>query len=735
MSASKVAEARLQRSEARRKAYSSAASSSSTPLEKPIALTPLASLSTYELPKVLQLHGQSPAVAEWFAWKLRTLGTSDIKIMAQRGGVGAVLSAMRAHPSLVAVQEDGCGALARFAACDSEVRAEMLRQHCVSEIEAAMRLHRGEPECQEAALSALAALSAGDLPSEGAIVSSSSCLHLVAEAMRTHPHRLDLQHSGCSLLYYLAAGSDEGRSAVVAARGIDAVASAMRFHSSCLPLLSDGCGALCSLASSMDMRTVSAVIAARAVDVIVEAMLTAPANHTHLQTWGCVAIASIAHGEGAEAYLRPGVEAPAGMALIEQERSFDALPPRLYGGSSPGSRRARGRGTGASSSDRVRAVVRAMRAQPDEATLVEQGCGAIWSIAASGEVGRRAAIGDKGETVLLLAMSQHPTLPSIQEQASGALCALCVTDSEMHARAVRSGALALASSALAQHESHGGVQRRACALLAILAAFDSEAASAAVAMGAPSLAVGAIAAHPADPGILRTASALLLAAWPFDEPSSAENGQDDAPTGGMHEGGGDPSAAGAAQGELSDELAELVDLAVETVVRSLTAVLGSRPRELWFVPWVNGTEVPGQSILGGASLSNAIEPAFALLSQLASRGDPAARARAMVSLGLLPLLADALLEASEGGLRLPHGQELGGIMAHAAQIEELEQRRQQQQGAEGGGDGGGRGMRMGGGGARSRGLDDEEEVDQLGDEGVDVDGAVPQPAVGVVEYL
>ena len=118
MSASKVAEARLQRSEARRKAYSSAASSSSTPLEKPIALTPLASLSTHELPKVLQVHGQSPAVAEWFAWKLKTLGTSDIKIMAQRGGVGAVLSAMRAHPSLVAVQEDGCGALARFAACD-----------------------------------------------------------------------------------------------------------------------------------------------------------------------------------------------------------------------------------------------------------------------------------------------------------------------------------------------------------------------------------------------------------------------------------------------------------------------------------------------------------------------------------------------------------------------------------------------------------------------------------------
>ena len=154
---------------------------------------------TYELPKVLQLHGQSPAVAEWFAWKLRTLGTSDIKIMAQRGGVVAVLSAMRAHPSLVAVQEDGCGALARFAACDSEVRAEMLRQHCVSEIEAAMRLHRGDPECQEAALCSCSPICRGSAL-EGAIVSSSSCLHRVAEAMRTHPHRLDLQHSGCSLL-------------------------------------------------------------------------------------------------------------------------------------------------------------------------------------------------------------------------------------------------------------------------------------------------------------------------------------------------------------------------------------------------------------------------------------------------------------------------------------------------------------------------------------------------------
>ena len=615
MSASKVAEMRLKRAEARLKAYNTAGATA-VPKNQEVRLMP--SVAAHELPSVLQQCGASSSLVEWAAWRTKSLTDEETQSLAQAGGITAVLGAMRAHLGETAVQEDCCGALARFASCDPVTREAVLEHGAIAALSAAMRSHPQTPELQEAAVAALAAIAVRDVPAE-AVVIGSSCLAAVASAMRMHPHRLDLQRSGCSLLYYVAAGSDAGRTALVESHCIEAVAAAMRAHPKSEGLLADGCGALCSLASSNDAGVVSHVVRTRAIDHVIEAMLTCPPSLAAVQKWGCVAICSVtnAHWIGGEA----------AESLLSYSPSC--------------------------SSERVRAVVRAMRAHPSDAVIQEQGCGALWGIASSDEVGRRAVMNDAGEVVVLAAMRAHPAQAGVQEQGCGALCAACATDGPMHAKVVQGGAIAAAVAALGRHGRALGVQRRACALLAILAAFDEAVALTVQQVGAPQLAVSAIVDHPIDPSVLRTACALLLAAWPFDLPQPDD--WDDAPTGGE-------SASASAS---ATELAQLMGRTVEAVLASLGRILEARPRSLWFASWVRSDEVT----LGGASLANTIEPAYAVLAQLVARGDCAARAHAMGSLGAVPLLTETLLAASEEGLRLPHGQELGGLLARAARGE------------------------------------------------------------------
>ena len=708
--ASRVAAGRLSRSTSRRE---SAASSSALALQqtqtlqqqplqqeqqdKKAAATQLPrvmpTLEPAELPRLLHEHGAaSTSVAEYVAWRMRGLSTLETQELASCGGIYAILEVMRAHPANVSIQEDCCGAFARFSACDSGCRDSVIASGAVGQIQQAMSAHRTEAELQEAAIASLATISVGDEPSEGSVVAT--CLPAVVDAMRTHPHRLDLQRSGCSLLYYISAGSDEGRTEVCSAKGIEAVASAMRAHPECMSLLADGCGTLCSLVLSDDPRCAYAVVAMRAVDAVVEAMLAAPAS-APMQRWGCLAICSVANGH-------------------------------IGGG---------GDGDGlflSSAADRVRAVVRAMDAHPSEAVIQEQGCGALWGVAAASELGRRSVADVGAEACILAAMRRHASLAGVQEQACGALCAFCSKNADAHARVVRGGAVASAHEALLAHPHGLSVQRTAISLLAILAAFDESVAAHILTAGAPYAAVTAIGEHPNDAGLLRAACHLLLASWPFDLPSP------DLPTG---EGSADEAAA-------AREQASVMGRTVEVILRSIRGTLNSRPRSAWFAgePHISGdgaaddedgTEgasdggeasatasnaegggggdsgggddsgarrgAAGTHDVGGgggrtgpgdgggseedggggrgdsssrprggspsSSLSSSIEAAFAVLVQLASRGDSAARAQAMEAMGCVQLLTDTLLAASECGLLLPHAQELGALLARSTEVQ------------------------------------------------------------------
>ena len=451
-------------------------------------------LEPAELPRLLHEHGAaSTSVAEYVAWRMRGLSTLETQELASCGGIYAILEVMRAHPANVSIQEDCCGAFARFSACDSGCRDSVIASGAVGQIQQAMSAHRTEAELQEAAIASLATISVGDEPSEGSVVAT--CLPAVVDAMRTHPHRLDLQRSGCSLLYYISAGSDEGRTEVCSAKGIEAVASAMRAHPECMSLLADGCGTLCSLVLSDDPRCAYAVVAMRAVDAVVEAMLAAPG-------------ARRCSGGAASRSARSPTATSAAVATAVA--SFSRRPPTAFARSC-----ARWTPTQARRSSRSKGAAHSGASPPRASSAA----------ARSPTSGRRRA-------------SWRRCAGTRRSRACrsrrAARCAPSAPRTPTPTPASCAATVASAHEALLAHPHELSVQRTAISLLAILAAFDESVAARILAAGAPYAAVTAIGEHPNDAGLLRAACHLLLASWPFDLPSP------DLPTG---EGSADEAAA------------------------------------------------------------------------------------------------------------------------------------------------------------------------------------------------
>ena len=141
-------------------------------------------------------------------------------------------------------------------------------------------------------------------------------------------------------------------------------------------------------------------------------------------------------------------------------------------------------------------------------------------------------------------------------------------------------------------------------------------------------AISALSRHPHEPGLLRSACALTLAAWPYELGSAS-------------------SSADAPQ-VAREAAAAFVAGTVEAVVGGIRVALQSRPDSEWF------EDTSG----AGSSLAPALEPAYAVLSELALRGDTIERVERMATLGAVALVVRTLLAASESGLWLPRGYEL-----------------------------------------------------------------------------
>ena len=86
---------------------------------------------------------------------------NSIKIAAQ-GGIDAILTAMKAHPKVAAVQQEACGAICGLLVQNPNAEVEIAAKGGIEAILATMKEHLEDAEVQRLSCAALTNLSGND---------------------------------------------------------------------------------------------------------------------------------------------------------------------------------------------------------------------------------------------------------------------------------------------------------------------------------------------------------------------------------------------------------------------------------------------------------------------------------------------------------------------------------------------------------------------------------------------
>lgn len=157
----------------------------------------------------------------------------------------SVLSVMKEALDIAVVQVQGCRGMSVLGEKD-ETREQILAKGGLDAVLAALRAHPSEAEVQAAGCTAIGNFALG----EGeATVRASGALAQVLEAMAALPAEAELQAKACRALGNCAF-SPEGEADVLAKGGVAAVLAAMRAHPSDAAVQEEGCDALCNLPSA-----------------------------------------------------------------------------------------------------------------------------------------------------------------------------------------------------------------------------------------------------------------------------------------------------------------------------------------------------------------------------------------------------------------------------------------------------------------------------------------------------
>jgi hypothetical protein len=185
-----------------------------------------------------------------------------------------------------------------------------------------------------------------------------------------------------------------------------------------------GCAALRVLAKSLTLQT--AEIQQGAMQVIAEAMRRHP-GAAGVQEEGCAALTSLAIP------LSPDDSQTVGVQTFLVERAS------------------------------ISAIVTAMRQHTAVASMQEQGCRALRSLA-NNPHNKAAIVEADGLTAILNSMKTHGRVPAVQEFGCGALWHLMVNSSANKRQLVESGGVGLILTALRVHVENGDVVAQTCAV-------------------------------------------------------------------------------------------------------------------------------------------------------------------------------------------------------------------------------------------------------------------------------
>jgi hypothetical protein len=283
----------------------------------------------------------------------------------------------------------------------------------------------------------------------GAGAAAVDAVRVIVAALSRGVQHAPLQLAGCVALRMLLQATP-GLSATAGAAGVAGVLAALRTHPGDTQVLIEACGALAEL-TSQDASNRTTAVAAGGISVALAAMAQHPSNPRVL-SMGCVALTFLAkeHARNAVAALDGG----AATAAIAAMHAFKADVQLHLAGCSVlvSIVRASGRGFGGVHADGAAAdaVVASMRAHAGDSRIQQQGCLTLQCLFEGRKHADAAWVRRGGEalTVVTAALRAHPQEVSVLIPGCAAITSLMMHSEASQRAAGTCGAIAAVVSAL-----------------------------------------------------------------------------------------------------------------------------------------------------------------------------------------------------------------------------------------------------------------------------------------------
>ena len=326
--------------------------------------------------RAMTMHAESSGVQEQAAGVFAGMASEESwsSLVASSGALATIPKAMNGHPQDRSLQEICCVAL-RNLSTSSDARGELTAPDRLEPIIRALELQEESEIVQENACGILWNLST-NMSRGSRLLLGPGDIKYIVKAMQNFPESPGTQKAACGALWSLSTQSDDIQNAVASNGGIDAIMCTFLLHQDKVELLELACGVLCSL--SVNKRIVKVIADAGCIGAVTELIRTHMSCSALFQT-SCLFLHNIAFFD-----MNYAEEASAACSSI----------------------------------------VRAMKENPDDATLIRAACCALSSLAANAEACRERIHACGGVSTIARAKERFRNFADVWCEAEGALAQL-----------------------------------------------------------------------------------------------------------------------------------------------------------------------------------------------------------------------------------------------------------------------------------------------------------------------
>lgn len=363
----------------------------------------------------IKVHRDSENLQQQACWALDEISASEN--IADKGAIGAALSAMHHYKWNAKVQQYGCGVLKNLSVTRMNIH-QIAKLRGIEAMLDAMQNHVDNAALQRCACGALKHLSLSNT-NERAIAKLGG-IKIVIDAMKEHKMDGTVQREACGALRNMSI-NDDNKGMIAEHGGVVTLLVAMKLSKHDPSLQQKACGALLNLSSNAELRR---AIASYGGVIAIVAIMKHLSSDAKVQQYACGTLQNLAVSQ----------------ELKKTIATNEGIP----------------------------AVLSAMKKHLGEEKVQSCGCGALKNLAGNPE-NKQEITKHKGVPIIIAAMKAHPNVASLQQEACATLLALSIIR-ENTLSIAKQGGIQTIIAAMERHPKTSAVQSSACAALWSLSA-------------------------------------------------------------------------------------------------------------------------------------------------------------------------------------------------------------------------------------------------------------------------